>query len=260
MFYNYVYLDPRKPGRYHTSIVCLLFEPIYIGKGKSNRRCSHLSNYHLYESNVNPIKQNKLRKLVKHFDMRSYIIDVSNSNNEEEILTLEKQLISELGRMDLGTGPLTNCDDGGTGTCGRVDSPATIERRSKSLENVYDERRGSTYEEIYGELKAAEIKNKLSRTMQNRGPRSASVRRKISESKRGERNPSSKTFKLTDPHGNEYIITGGLRRFCRENNLSFNSIWNSIDNGPVIDSPHVRRKTSAFVNTIGWDCVRVYIS
>jgi hypothetical protein len=36
IFYNYIYLDPRKPGRYTFKNLnfSLLFEPFYVGKGK----------------------------------------------------------------------------------------------------------------------------------------------------------------------------------------------------------------------------------
>ena len=38
IYYNYVYLDPRKPGRYiYDDInVSFLYEPYYVGKGKIN--------------------------------------------------------------------------------------------------------------------------------------------------------------------------------------------------------------------------------
>ena len=41
-FYNYVYLDPRKPGKYTYSTMSFLFEPIYVGKGTKNRYKQHL--------------------------------------------------------------------------------------------------------------------------------------------------------------------------------------------------------------------------
>jgi hypothetical protein len=36
-FYVYIYLDPRKPGKFHYGEYCFDYEPFYVGKGKDNR-------------------------------------------------------------------------------------------------------------------------------------------------------------------------------------------------------------------------------
>ena len=43
-YYVYIYLDPRKPGKYYypNMDVCFLFEPFYVGKGKNKQMYSHL--------------------------------------------------------------------------------------------------------------------------------------------------------------------------------------------------------------------------
>jgi len=42
IYYNYIYLDPRKPGKYNYNHMCYLYEPIYVGKGKNNRYKSQI--------------------------------------------------------------------------------------------------------------------------------------------------------------------------------------------------------------------------
>lgn len=43
IFYNYIYLDTRKPGKYEYETICCLYEPIYIGKGHKNRYLAHIN-------------------------------------------------------------------------------------------------------------------------------------------------------------------------------------------------------------------------
>lgn len=40
--YFYVYLDPRKPGRYCYKDISFLYEPLYVGKGKNKRYLVHI--------------------------------------------------------------------------------------------------------------------------------------------------------------------------------------------------------------------------
>ena len=40
----------------------------------------------------------------------------------------------------------------------------------------------------------------------------------------GENNPTAKTFIFCDPYGNNIKVKGGLRKFCVENNLGYNSM------------------------------------
>lgn len=36
---------------------------------------------------------------------------------------------------------------------------------------------------------------------------------------------NAKTFIVTDPQNNKYIVTGNLRRWCKENNVSFAALY-----------------------------------
>jgi len=61
-FYIYIYLDPRKSGRYCYDNICFTFEPFYIGKGKNDRwkNISGRTNY--FKNKINKIRKNLLKK------------------------------------------------------------------------------------------------------------------------------------------------------------------------------------------------------
>lgn len=63
--YLYIYLDPRKPGKFtYSKQVSFLFEPIYVGKGTGDRYLAHIKeciNWNFTETE-NKIKSNKIKK------------------------------------------------------------------------------------------------------------------------------------------------------------------------------------------------------
>jgi len=63
-FYVYVYLDPRKPGKYKYGEYEFDYEPFYVGKGKGFRFKRHLTEYQLIHDKNN-LKVNKIRKIIK---------------------------------------------------------------------------------------------------------------------------------------------------------------------------------------------------
>lgn len=108
--YVYVYLDPTKPGRWCTSLVSFLFQPIYVGQGANNRWFNHL-----YEKS-NSLKANKIKKLISsgftRTQLKKFIIKVSSNLTRQEAFDVEDSLIMELGTIchidTVPTGPLTN--------------------------------------------------------------------------------------------------------------------------------------------------------
>jgi hypothetical protein len=111
-YYVYVYLNPLKPGKYEYGDISFDFEPFYVGKGFGKR--------HLYH--INKVKnKNKFKTSVK-FDIITdivfskldpLIIKLRENLTEDESLTLEKDTILKIGRMDLSRGPLSNLNNGG---------------------------------------------------------------------------------------------------------------------------------------------------
>lgn len=124
-FYVYVYLDPRKTGKYKYGIYMFEFEPFYVGKGHGYRKYDHI--YDAKSSSRNNPKLNKIRK-IKKLGLFPYIIEISSLNTEKEANDIECVLISSIGRKDLKKGPLLNLTDGGEGNSGIIRS---IEYRKK---------------------------------------------------------------------------------------------------------------------------------
>lgn len=154
MFYTYVYLDPRKPGIYTYGNFCtFLYEPFYIGKGREYRIHAHLQESRLkHESHTPKARKIKKLKLLK-YDLKRFVIKLNKFDNEMDCLNNEIYLISLIGRKDLNNGPLVNLTDGGDGSLNVSD-----ETKNK-LRNY---RLNKTYEEIYGENKAKELKEQIS--------------------------------------------------------------------------------------------------
>ena len=110
-YYVYTFLDPQKPGKFHYQNLdmCFLFEPFYIGKGKRNRIIAHFCPSSLKENNF---KSKKLKKMISE-GIDPFKIKIYENLSEKESLFIENSLIFEIGRRDMGKGPLTNGSDGG---------------------------------------------------------------------------------------------------------------------------------------------------
>jgi hypothetical protein len=154
MFYIYAHYkadDPDSP-------------PFYIGKGKGKRDKSGRRNP--YWKNIS----NKHGFIIKR---------LAENLTEQEAWDLEKKLIARYGRLVDNTGCLCNLSEGGEGASGVIHSKATKEKWSKA-------KKGKTWEEIFGAEKAARIREQ--RKLRTR-KHSDETKKKISESKKGSKNP-----------------------------------------------------------------------
>jgi len=131
-FYVYVYLDPRKPGKYdygEDDEYSFEYLPYYVGKGHGRRWKGHLSPSSLKEISHKNHKINKI--LSEGYNQKDFIIKTKENMNESESLDLEMKLIKTIGRADMGDGPLTNLTDGGDGVSGRVYTDAQKKAKSE---------------------------------------------------------------------------------------------------------------------------------
>ncbi len=119
-FYTYVYLDPRKPGRFtYGDFVTFFYEPFYVGKGKGNRIYKHLRHDKILKRN-NIEKYNNIQKIRnENFEPKNFIIKLIDNINEKCSLCFEVFLIVFIGRKDLNNGTLLNHTNGGDGVIGR---------------------------------------------------------------------------------------------------------------------------------------------
>lgn len=117
-FYVYIFLDPRKPGKfeYDGLDICFLYEPFYVGKGTRGRMNAHLSPLNLKKTDY---KSNKLRKIISSgFNPIKYKLYENISN--DTAIQIEIDIVSKIGRFDKNKGPLLNMTDAGEGMSGNI--------------------------------------------------------------------------------------------------------------------------------------------
>jgi len=107
IYYVYQYLRSKD------SDIAPAGTPYYVGKGKNKRA---------WKKGLNEVQAPN--------DVSNIII-VAENLTESQAFELEKQLIIELGRIDLGTGILRNKTNGGEGPSGAIRSAEWRERQSR---------------------------------------------------------------------------------------------------------------------------------
>lgn len=86
-------------------------------------------------------------------------------------------------------------------------------------------------------------------------------RRKLHSKKlQGSNNPGAKTYKIVTDTGEEFIVTGGLRKFCNERNLTYATVRNWINKGPIRKTgpkDHSFELSETKRRIIGWVIVEI---
>jgi hypothetical protein len=181
-YYVYIYEDPD------TEI------PFYVGKGKGTRSVSHIRK--AIKTNINNHFLNKIRKILKTGKL-PIIYTIGKNLNEHDAYQLEIKTIKEIGRKDMGEGPLTNLTDGG-GICSSSFSKETrlklatnkgrtfskehkskISRWSRNNKHIHtknyiialwEQKYGSKAETKYREHTKKRIKNSVTGKLKKQGP------------------------------------------------------------------------------------------
>jgi hypothetical protein len=210
-YYTYAYL--REDGT-----------PYYIGKGKDDRAYSRKRN------DIKPPRD------------KSRIIFLKKNLTEEKAFNHEIYMIALFGRKDLGTGILYNKTNGGDGASGAIRSLELRNKISKSLKNrtFTPEHLEKISKSLKGNVVSEETKQKISEKLKGR-KLSETTKQKMSESRKGRifteetkeklsRTKKGKAFNLKkyaimDDVGNKYSISSGLRNFCMQHKISYETIY-----------------------------------
>ena len=253
-FYNYVYLDPRKPGKYPYKDICLLYEPYYVGKGTGLRYLQHLREK---PARTNKILKDKIIYLSKEYNLSDYI-DVFNYTLDENLsYEREDTLIKEIGSNyidEIKNGPLVNLNLGSNPPNHKgktyVEIYGSVERAQEQIElrrKIQIERGGF----FGGHIHTEESKQKISRSSirENNGMwgknHTEEAKKIVAEKamKRTEEygNPNSKTHLIISPDGKEYI-TRELKKFCNNMGISYMSLKKTFLTG----------QSTSRGKTIGW--------
>jgi predicted XRE-type DNA-binding protein len=206
-YYIYIYLDPRKSGRYCYDDVCFTFEPIYVGKGKNGRWKEINRRTNVFKNKINKIKKSGLEPV---------IFKLYENLNEDQSFEKEIQLINEIGRIDLKTGTLVNMTDGGDGLKGYLFSSESKNKMSKRVQGKYnpmfDIHRFGKDAPNFGKNHSKETKKKLSIKLKNRII-SEETKNKMSKSHIGmigknhsEETKSKISKKLKEKRSKNYIL------------------------------------------------------
>lgn len=233
-YYVYVYLDPRKIGKFVYGEYSFDHEPFYVGRGCGNRDRQHVLELgQRSQQNKNRLKQNKLRKIIEEgFD--PIVIRLIDHISFDESSNLEIYVIERIGRLVCQDGPLTNIERGGTGKKDYIVSKETRNKISLSC-------KGKTLTDATKELIR---KSKI-------GFRhSIETKEKIRIAKIGSHPNRRDSIVISKYRKNYYIITNDknsdiaiitsgyeMNKYCKENSLDYNKLKNSL-----YDIPHGKKR------------------
>ena len=208
IYYVYMYFDPT------TDI------PFYVGKGCGNRYKIHLTETDQRKCK-NLHKVNKIKKLISNNTPPKIIFCDTNMSNEQAN-ELEIFLIKEIGRADLGLGPLTNLTDGGEGTVGAKRKPTSQETREKM-----SKAHSGTKHHYYGKHRDNNTKTKIQNYYtQNRT------------------HPRIQTWVVIDPDGNKHV-TDNLKLFSEVHNVKYRTLIDTARTGKYTQSGWLAEKISS---------------
>lgn len=212
--YVYIYCDPRKKGLFQYDGIDIIFnyEPFYVGEGTGYRFRRHITNYEI-EWNYNKIKNGKIKKILNNgFDLLKYVVFYKENLTKEEASEIETDLIKKLGRLNKKTGILSNLTDGGEG-CTGVKSP----------------NKGKTYEEIYGNEKAKELKRIRSEKLIGNSYGKGKGKKHTEENKEKLSKLKQKKLKQLDKDFNLIKIWDYCHDAANELKISYSAIYNVLN-------------------------------
>lgn len=110
--YVYVYLDPRKPGKWVYKNLIFDYKPFYVGVGQNKRILAHLFKYSLKRKSI----KNSILKAILSENLSPMCYKIYENLTSIEAFVIEADFIKHFGRQDLNSGILANHTDGGIGS------------------------------------------------------------------------------------------------------------------------------------------------
>jgi hypothetical protein len=221
--YTYIYLDPTIPSKveYPDLDMCFLFEPYYAGEGKGTRRGKHLVDAQKSDGK-NTRKLERIRELLKTYlveELKPYIINYIENVSKKTALKNEVKLIDNIGRINVGCGPLTNV-----------------------MRKGWD---------MGPEARAKGVKTKKRKgTGKIAGQKGAIARKRNNTLPKGKKNGRAIKLIFISPDGKKYIINGGQFKFCKEHNLT-EELLQYKNKGKF--PPNSLGRLQKVKNTVGWE-------
>jgi len=235
IFYVYIYLDPRKPGKYCYDDYCFLFEPFYVGVASQKQRMYDHLRPCKQNKDPNKIKVNKINKIIHSgYNLKNgYIFKIHDCKYREIAIEHEINMIKAIGRSDINLGPLTNRTNGGDGGWGYI--PSEAQKRNLSKMRMGDKNpffgKHHSQESIDISVESRknykttdETKKKLSDSISKSWKDPKRMENQISAlsgpnnpmyGKLGKDHKSSKPCKITSPYG-ESFIADSITCFVRQ--------------------------------------------
>ena len=219
-YFIYFLLDPRRPGSYIFDNIILKFEPFYVGVSCRHERLNE--HFSLKKNHKNKFKDNIIKKLKALNFTKEQVWYIFKKNlTKEQAFKLEEEIIKKIGRRNLKKGPLTNLDFGGVGGNGEhwKNRKHSEETKQKIRETIGDSRK-KELNSNFGIKWTEEQKKQASLTQKenhkhligdNNVSKKPEVRKKLSETKMGLKNPNASLWKLISPCGEEFLIEGGIK-------------------------------------------------
>lgn len=203
-YYIYIYFDPTRDN-----------EPFYVGKGNGNRALTHL-----YRKDNHPVT-NRI-KHIRNLNSEP-VVEVLECESEDDAFSLERDLVTTIGRRGTNTGSLLNLTDGGEGTSGYVwtDEAKVTLRLAMIGRSLTEEHKQNIRNSNLGLKRSEETKQKMRKPKSEehrqklsevqagsvRGPLSEETKAKISESNRGQKRSEETKANLSKAlKGNQKLI------------------------------------------------------
>lgn len=218
--YNYAYLDLSAPAKIETERLCLLFSPLYIGKGKGDRM---LHGKLALEKGKQGLTNRLLYVELKRLQRKGYCPEILKFNegvSSAEALEVEKLMIAKLGRRGIeAAGVLCNRALGGeipdtTGLAPPI--------KGRKMKDILSPERYTKYMEAISKPKSVDAMKTMVQTRKRNGSYTTE-----------KDHPRARKFLLISPEKEVFEVVGALKKFCEEHNLSWQTLFGNQNLGVI---------------------------